>query len=135
MLNTRGRLFTLAAMFFLLGVTVGCATFLLAPSKYDAEARFGFSQPALTAAQVPAYVVAVQTLASEYSRFVEDNAEARSRLSSRSGVVTAINASPIPSSSVIRIRVTATNPRLAVAVTNELGERLIARVGTSAGRD
>lgn len=114
------RFWLLLSIFGLLGITSGVATALVSPTSYTAELRLGVGSQDLAAQTVPGFTASLEDLASSYARYLNDSSENVKRLTASAGLPTetqySIDASPIPSSSVIRIEATATQPRAAVAL-------------------
>ena len=113
------------------GLVVGGGVFAATPATYTAESRIALGKPALSPAQVPAYAAAMETLGDEYARFVDDSAGYRRKLSSGDGQVTAVAASPIPGSGVIRLEAEATSGDAAVNAANRLATDLIEQIKNS----
>jgi uncharacterized protein involved in exopolysaccharide biosynthesis len=119
----------LLAVPLILGGLLGAGAFALTSPSYTAEARVGLGQPALAPNQVPAYAAALQTLASNYARFVQDSDSLRDELETQvSGEVVSAIASPIPETGIIRLEVKASDRASAVGAVNRLAQQLIDQV-------
>jgi len=110
------------------GAVLGVTWWLIAPTAYTAEARLAVGEQSLSAVQVPGYVSATQSLASDYARYVQDSTGLREELRVDSGDVTSISASPIPESSIIRVEVQARTAAAAAGAANAVADRLLQQV-------
>ena len=122
----------LALIALAMGTLGGLGWWSIAPKSFTAESRVSVGDQSLRAAQVPAYAVATQTLASNYARYVDDSTTIPGRLTVPEGRVLDITASPIPESNVIRLRVTATQSDSAVEAANGLADLLLDEVAQAA---
>jgi len=99
-----------------LGLALGAGASLLSPVAYVGEARVAVGSQSLDARVVAGYSIASQQLASDLSRYVNDQQEQgqlRTTLGPDAAAVQLVQASPIPESSVIRVEVTAADPDVA----------------------
>lgn len=127
-----------ALLFAAIGVALGVAR---AP-QYTATAQLSVGQLNIdNPAAIGSVVQASQQLASVYSRAISANSVRRAvaaDLGSQAGNVT-VHASPIPDSPVIRVTVTSSNERAAVAGANSASRALVAyarrSTNASAGQD
>ena len=129
--QTRSRAAVLVAV-FLVCVAAGLAWALSSASRYTAEARVAVGERTLSALQVPGYVVATEALASNYARYVEDDAATRTSIADDPASIIDVTATPIPESNVIRLVVTATDSATAITGAGRLSDFLIQSVQDSA---
>lgn len=121
------------SMVVLLGLVGGATGFALAGQitpTYTAEIRLAVGSNDISDYSVPGYAQAVQSLASNYARYIIDSEQGASR-SPDDGAradVASIQASPIPESNVVRIEVTDEDSSTALDTAAELGDRLIVEI-------
>jgi hypothetical protein len=125
----------IAALLVVIGVGVGVVAAYLTPTQYTAEARVAVGSQSLDARIVAGYSEASQQLASDIARYVND-IQGQKTLSSvlgddRAAGVSQVAASPIPSSSVVRVEVTADTESAATEGAQALAENLVATVNAA----
>lgn len=108
------------------GLVAGLLIGNSAPVTYRSEARLAVGPGSNSAYVIAGYPLAARDLAANYSRWVQNNA--------RSGVwavpgLTALSASPIPDSAVIRVEAEAEDPQLATKGAHLVAKRLVTVVG------
>ena len=115
----------------LLGLAAGAGLSLTSPVDYVGESRVSVGSQSLDARVVAGYSLASQQLAADHSRYVNDQeaqGTLRPVLGDQVATVETIAASPIPSSSVIRVEVTGTDgpaaARAATAVADSLAKQV-----------
>ncbi|NAZ81527.1 hypothetical protein GTR02_06815 [Kineococcus sp. R8] len=115
----------------LLGLAAGAGVSLLSPVTYVGESRVSVGSQSLDARVVAGYSLASQQLAADLSRYVNDQqaqGTLRPVLGASAGTVAGVAASPIPSSSVIRIEVTGTDGDAAARAATAVADSLVQRV-------
>ncbi|MEJ5914116.1 hypothetical protein [Pseudokineococcus sp. 1T1Z-3] len=111
------------------GTAAGAVAGTVAPAAYTAESRVAVGSNDLGALSIPGYVFASQQMAASMARYV-DNAAALDALGPALGDAegSAVSASPIPDSNVIRLEVTTSDPDAAVRGASALTDYLVAEV-------
>ncbi|WP_380174160.1 Wzz/FepE/Etk N-terminal domain-containing protein [Kineococcus sp. DHX-1] len=127
----------IALVLVVLGAGAGVSAAYATPTDYTAEARIAVGSQSLDARVVAGYSQASQQLAADVSRYVND-LQAQQTLSTvlgeRARDVSLVAASPIPSSSVVRVEVTASDRETAVDGAQAMAENLTNTVNaTTAG--
>ena len=136
-----GRYWWLPVLFAILGTLGGLALSYARDPLYTAEAALTAGRLDVQAQAVPGYQQATQSLADAYSRVVESDRVlvpvARETGRSVGSLADDVTATPVPESSVFRIKVTTTGERDAVEIANAATRRIdaYARRQTSRGPD
>lgn len=115
----------------LLGLAAGAGLSLTSPVTYVGESRVAVGSQSLDARVVAGYSLASQQLAADLSRYVNDQeaqGTLRPVLGDQVATVETIAASPIPSSSVIRVEVTGTDGPAAARAATAVAESLSTQV-------
>jgi hypothetical protein len=126
----------LAVVLVVVGGAGGAAVGASMPTTYTGEARVAVGSESLDARIVAGYSVAANQLASDISRYVNDAQTQDSvapLLGDAADDVEHVAASPIPSSSVIRVEVQATTEAAAVAGAQAVAEQLSDQVNAVSG--
>ncbi len=136
-LRQRWRLAVLVAgAGLLIGVAVGASR----GASYTAEARVGVGTGSLAATSVAGYSLGAEEIAADYARSVTTDSS-KDTLSTALGSsvtgISAVNASPIPSSAIIRVDVTASSSALALRAAADVTTAFVSSInaavdGTSA---
>lgn len=120
-----------------LGALAGAGLSTLHTTQTTAEARLAVGSQSLDAYQVGSYAEASSRLAANYARFVQDSPsgtpDMEAALAGETGSITAISASPIPESNVVRIEVTATRPEVAVLAAQVVADNLLDQANEESG--
>lgn len=127
----------IALVLVVLGAAAGVGAAYATPTDYTAEARVAVGSQSLDARVVAGYTQASQQLAADVSRYVND-LQAQQTLSTvlgdRARDISMVAASPIPSSSVVRVEVTASDRATAVDGAQAMAQNLTDTVNaTTAG--
>lgn len=132
----RHVLLTLVIMVLCVGAAIGLAA--VQQTSYTAEARLAVGDSSLSAQSVPGFALASQELAANYARYVNTATEQPgldSDLGLAAGSVQKVSASPIPTSNVVRIEVTADSPKAAVAAASRVSDQLVQQVNDASDQD
>ncbi|WP_432511350.1 hypothetical protein [Kineococcus sp. SYSU DK001] len=126
----------IAAALVVLGGAGGAGLATLTPTTYTGEARVAVGSESLDARLVAGYSQASTQLAADVARYVND-AQARAALEPVMGAaaddVSQIAASPIPTSSVVRIEVRAGTPQAAADAAQAVAQQLSDQVNAVSG--
>ena len=121
----------LAVVMALIGAGLGAFIASTHPTHTTAEARLAVGSQSLTVYQIQGFAVAAEQLAANYARYVNDSTPDQRLLHDKmpDGVdtLTAVSASPIPDSNVLRIEVTGTDSRAAQQAAQIVARDLAAR--------
>jgi len=119
---------------FVLCAGAGVALGVARQPIYTAEARLNVGTTDVVNNALPAYVVATQTLAGNYSRAIGSPQvvapTARALRRSPDSVARHVSATPVPNSSVIRIQATGPDSRAAADLANASARSLVRYVGS-----
>lgn len=130
------RHWIVAVVLTLLGALAGAAAGYLTPTTYTAEARVAVGSTDLSALAIPGYALGSQQLAGNIARYVSQSGAqtaVQSTLGGSADSVTAITASPIPSSNIIRVEATAADPATARAAADAAAQYLTSQSATVNG--
>lgn len=111
-----------------LGVMVGVLAGYFMPVTHSAESRLAVVSATNNAYTIPGYPLAARELASDYARWVQNRASDGQWSPPGS---TAVSASPIPDSAVIRVEVQAPTSQEAVAGADQVAQTLLQTVADS----
>lgn len=114
-----------------LGLGAGAAAGYTLPVTYTGEARLAVVSATNNAYTIPGYPLAARELASDYARWVQNRSSDGQWSPAGS---TAVSASPIPDSAVIRIEVQAGSPAEAVNGADEVAQTLVSTVSQAQSR-
>lgn len=114
-----------------LGAAGGIMVARAMPLTYTAEARLAVVSATNNAYSIPGYPLAARELASDYSRWVQNNAAGGTW--SPPGAVS-VSASPIPESAVIRVEVSARTPEQATQGAQQVSATLLRTVAEAQQR-
>lgn len=131
------RSWPLAALLVLAGSAAGAGWAWRTPDVHTAETRLSIGSQELSAQAVPGYAAALQTMTSNYARYVRTTDAVREDLVDSLGpeasTLVEVTASPIPESNILRIEVEATDPAVAVEAADRVGANLTEAIARTPG--
>lgn len=122
------RHWVIGAVLVVLGALVGVFAGTTRPVTYTAQARLAVGGQELRNFQIPGFALAAQEVASNYARYVglpQSQHDFRTALGARSSQVLSVSGSPIATSNIVLIEVTATGPDVAIAAADNVATRLM----------
>jgi hypothetical protein len=121
----------LALVLVLIGTGAGVGLATRAPTTYTAETRLAVGSADISAQAVPGFALASSQLASNYARFVTADVVLAKVPPADAARISAVSASPIPDSNVIRIEASASSEASAVLAAKTSATLLVAQVAAA----
>lgn len=122
------RHWLVGGVLIVLGALAGVFAGTTRPVTYTAQARLAVGGQELRNFQIPGFALAAQEVASNYARYVglpQSQHDFRTALGSRSAQVLSVAGSPIATSNIVLIEVTATARDVAIAAADNVATRLM----------
>lgn len=127
-LSALRRHWIVALVLTLLGGGAGVAAGAAIAPTYTAEARVAVGSTDLSALSIPGYALGSQQLAANISRYIGQigaTAAVQAALGASAGSVTALSASPVPESNIVRVEATAGDKATARAAADATAQYLV----------
>lgn len=127
-LSALRRQWIVALVLTLLGGGAGVAAGAAIAPTFTAEARVAVGSTDLSALSIPGYALGSQQLAANISRYIGQigaTAAVQAALGASAGSVTAVSASPVPESNIVRVEATAGDKATARAAADATAQYLV----------
>lgn len=124
------RRWVVALVLTVAGAVAGAAVGAALPTSYTAEARVAVGSTDLSALSIPGYALGSQQLASNIARYVGQSgakAAVQASLGGAADSVSALDASPVTSSNIIRVEATAGEAATARAAADAAAQYLVSQ--------